>query len=101
MKLSDVVNAAAPLRKLIAQDLPLRTAWELTKLVDRLNPMLRFYGEQAPSKSSEDRQALLDMEMEELQDVFPLALSLELDLRLSACDIKLLSPFVAFREAEG
>ena len=44
MKLNTIVNAGPSLQKLILQDVPIKTAYALAMLIDKLNPHLSFYG---------------------------------------------------------
>lgn len=93
MKLYDIALASKPLQKLIGQDLPLRQAYALAILATKLNPTLEFYGNQLMSGRP---QAELNELEAELQEFKRIKLPLDLDLRLSAGDIKCLEPFVEF-----
>jgi hypothetical protein len=67
MKLIDLVNARDSLQKLIAQDLPIRTAYQLMKLTDECNRHLGFYGgELAKFDPARDPERL--KELEEMDD---------------------------------
>lgn len=101
MRLSTIVAAAAPLQKLIQQDIPIRKAWELTQLVSRINPMLEFYGQQLTRcETDEAVRELGELEMEGFEDCFRLELWLGLPVSLSAADVHNLEPFVRFCEEE-
>lgn len=101
MLLKNIVIAAPSIQKLIDQDVPLRTAWQLSRLMDALNPALEFYGRElaktAPERAEAAQEELLALD---LPDVDPgiLYLPLDLPVRLSAADIKRLGPFVRFSE---
>lgn len=93
MKLYDIALASKPLQKLIGQDLPLRQAYALAILATKLNPTLEFYGNQLMSGRPQEELNELEAELPEFKRI---KLPLDLDLRLSAGDIKCLEPFVEF-----
>ena len=93
MKLYDIALASKPLQKLIGQDLPLRQAYALAILATKLNPSLEFYGNQLMSGRPLEELNELEAELPEFKRI---KLPLDLDLRLSAGDIKCLEPFVEF-----
>lgn len=93
MKLYDIALASKPLQKLIGQDLPLRQAYALAILATKLNPTLEFYGKQLMSGRPQAELNELEAELPEFKRI---KLPLDLDLRLSAGDIKCLEPFVEF-----
>ena len=93
MKLYDIALASKPLQKLIGQDLPLRQAYALAILATKLNPTLEFYGNQLMSGRTQAELNELEAELPEFKRI---KLPLDLDLRLSAGDIKCLEPFVEF-----
>lgn len=93
MKLYDIALASKPLQKLIGQDLPLRQAYALAILATKLNPSLEFYGNQLMSGRPQAELNKLEAELPEFERI---KLPLDLDLRLSAGDIKCLEPFVEF-----
>lgn len=101
MLLKSIVIAAPSVQKLIDQDMPLLTAWQLSRLMDTINPALEFYGlelaKAAPERTDQARKELLALD---LPDVDPgiLYLPLDLPVKLSAADIKRLWPFVRFSE---
>ena len=99
MKLIDIVNARAPLQKLVQQDLPLRTAWELVRITEEVNRCLSFYAEELQKLGSEPEAARLK-ELQQL-DVQaptpePYRIRIQDGLRLSAADVKLLEPLITF-----
>ena len=99
MRLYDIVLAAQPLQKLVNQDLPLRQAYKVAMLATRVNPHLEFYGEElAKGKPEKD---LNDFDVPDFDTAQPIELSLALDLKLSAADIKRLEPFVTFTDGGG
>lgn len=93
MKLYDIALASKPLQKLIGQDLPLRQAYALAILATKLNPTLEFYGNQLMIGRPQEELNELEAELPEFKRI---KLPLDLDLRLSAGDIKCLEPFVEF-----
>lgn len=93
MKLYDIALASKPLQKLIGQDLPLRQAYALAILATKLNPTLEFYGNQIMSGRTQAELNELEAELPEFKRI---KLPIDLDLRLSAGDIKCLEPFVEF-----
>ena len=93
MKLYDIALASKPLQKLIGQDLPLRQAYALAILATKLNPTLEFYGNQLMSGRTQAELNELEAELPEFKRI---KLPLDLDLRISAGDIKCLEPFVEF-----
>lgn len=98
MDLLTLANAAPALRKLAVQDLPIREAWAVTRLIDRINPLLRFAGEEeVKAKGDEQRlQELWELEPEELRDMERIRLTAGETLRLSPADLKFLEPLVDF-----
>ena len=99
MRLYDIVLAAQPLQKLVNQDLPLREAYKVAMLATRVNPHLEFYGaELAKGKFEGD---INDFDVPDFDTAQPIELSLALDLKLSAADIKRLEPFVTFTDGGG
>lgn len=99
MRLYDIVLAAQPLQKLVNQDLPLRQAYKVAMLATRVNPHLEFYGAELAKGKSEDE--LNDFDVSDFDTAEPIELSLALDLKLSAADIKRLEPFVTFMDGGG
>ena len=97
MKLYDIALASKPLQKLIGQDLPLRQAYALAILATKLNPTLEFYGNQLMSGRPQEELNELEAELPEFKRI---KLPIDLDLRLSAGDIKCLEPFVEFEGVE-
>lgn len=98
MKLCKIVSASSALQKLIYQDLPLRPAYELSRLVDRLNPQLMFYSQEAAKAGLSDlrQEELLEFDIPSLDDISPITLPICDTIMLSAADIKNLEPFVVF-----
>lgn len=104
MKLYEIVNAGASLRKLFVQDLSLRTAYRLSLLVDKLNPHLSYFdnNRERISKLADDRDEQLDALMQEDVEltVDRVHVSLEEAARISVADIQALKNFVEFYEVE-
>lgn len=99
MRLYDIVLAAQPLQKLVNQDLPLREAYKVAMLATRVNPHLEFYGAELAKGKFEDE--INDFDVPDFDTAQPIELSLALDLKLSAADIKRLEPFVTFTDGGG
>lgn len=99
MKLIEIVNARDALQKLVAQDLPIRTAYELMKLTDACNRHLSFYGaEIAKFDPEKDTNRLMELDSMEIDiEAEKVAVSMGWDLKLSAGDIKMLMPLVDFQ----
>lgn len=93
MKLIELVNASASMQKLITQDLPLRTAYQVVLLVDKCNPHLAFYGNEIRKAKTDDQvEELNSMDVPEAFD--RITIPLTTDIRLSAADVKCLEPFI-------
>ena len=100
MKLGQIVAASLALQKLIYQDLPLNKAYELCKLVDKLNPQLVFFERELCKLGPEDarRMELLEFNVPELDGLQKIQLCCSDSIRLSVADLKNLEPFVIFTE---
>ena len=98
MKLGKIVSASSALQKLMYQDLPLRQAYELCCLVDRLNPQLMFYSQEISKAGLSDlrRDELLEFDIPSLDDISPIILPICDSIMLSAADIKNIEPFIGF-----
>lgn len=105
MQLINIVNARFALQKLIAQDLPLRKAYELVGLVEKCNRHLAFFSQMRQTLGAEpDKDKLRELEafeVDDLDDALPIEISNTENLRLSAADLKVLEPFVRFSFEEG
>ena len=99
MKLINIVNARGSLQKLVAQDLPLRTAFEVMELVEKCNRHLGFFSQERQKLGAlPDDKKLSDLEHFEVSDLDgpPIEIRADDNLRLSAADVKALEPFVRF-----
>ena len=99
MKLIEIVNARCSLQKLIAQDLPLHTAFEVMELVERCNKHLGFFSQMRQKLGAQpDEEKLAELENFEVTDLgeLPIEILAEESMRLSASDVKALEPFVKF-----
>lgn len=99
MKLINIVNARGALQKLVAQDLPLRTAFEVVELVEKCNRHLGFFSQMRQKLGAlPDEKKLSELENFEVTDLDRLRIEIRADdsLRLSAADVKVLEPFVRF-----
>ena len=97
MTIRELVQASNGLRKLAAQDLPVREAWEIMKLIDRLNPLLSFAGAEEMKAAGDEARLgeLWTMVPEELRELRPVRIHAE-GLKLSPADVKFLEPLVEF-----
>lgn len=98
MKLNTIVNAGPSLQKLILQDVPIKTAYALAMLIDKLNPHLSFYGTEIVkcNGNAERIEELANLDVPDLENVQKISLPLIGSVTLSAADIKRLEPFVNF-----
>ena len=100
MKLYQVVNAGASLRRLIVQELSLRTAYKLNLLVDQINPHLSYFdsNRERISKLADTGDAELEALLEEDVDIniSKVQIRLDEDAKLSAIDVMQLNGFVEF-----
>lgn len=101
MKLIEIVNARAPLQKLVTQDLPIREAYGLMKFTELCNEHLSFYGQEL-AKFNPDAQPDRMKELEEMDigTLEKITVTLNDGVRLSASDLKALEPLIIFREEE-
>ena len=101
MKLIELVSARDGLSKLVRQDLPIRTAYELMKKTDECNKHLEFYGQERMKLGQEANPERLEelngMEVEVGEKV---RILISDNLMLSAVDIKSLEPIVEFYEEQ-
>lgn len=99
MKLIELVNARAALGKLVVQDLPIRTAYELMELTDEANRHLMFYGQELgkfdPEEDPDRLEELNNMEVD-VGGLGRIRISLDGELRLSASDVKMLTAIIDF-----
>ena len=99
MRLIEIVNARDSLQKLIVQDLPIRTAYELMKFTDEANRHLSFYGQELgkfnPEEYPERLEELNEMDVD-IGGTDRVKISLDWGLKLSASDVKMLAPLVNF-----
>lgn len=103
MRLLDLINARDSLQKLVAQDLPIRKAYELMMLTDECNRHLNFYGNEIgkfdPEKDLDRLDELNNMEILQESDS-RIQIAMDGDLRLSATDVKLLLPLIDFTDTK-
>lgn len=101
MKLTEIINARDALQKLVAQDLPIRTAYEVMKLTEECNRHLGFYGQELSKfDPAADPGRLDELNNMEISTGSGQKITIALDsaIRLSASDIKMLLPLVDFQE---
>lgn len=105
MKLYEIVNAASSLRRIVNQEVSLKTAYRLSLLVDKLNPHLAYFDQhqERVSKLADNKDAELDELLnEEVQLEFDkVEISLEEKVSISAMDVLNLKDFVTFSEPEN
>ena len=102
MKLIELVNAAAGMQKLLAQDMPLKTAYQIAGMIGKFNTELRFFQTEALKAKTEERLAELNnLEVETFEDFRKIQLNLDDDIRLTPSDVNYLLPFFEFLEEEG
>lgn len=103
MKLYKIVNAGASLRRLMTQDLRLKTAYHLSLLVNQLNVHLGYFDENREriSKLADHEDAELDALLHEEVDISIHKVKIRLDenVSLSVEDIMRLEGFVDFVDA--
>ena len=106
MRIYDVINAIPPLQKLVREDLPLRTAYRLSKMVRRVNEELDFFkAKEAELKAKHEYQVpvgeyneLLNLEIDWAEP--KITIPLDDHITLSVADIEALTPFIEFKEVE-
>lgn len=100
MKLIEIVNARGAMQKLVAQDLPLRTAYQVVGLVETCNRHLGFFSQMRQKLGALPEETKLaeleNFEISDLDGIVPIEIRADDSLRLSAADIKVLEPFVSF-----
>lgn len=106
MTLYDVLNAKSGFQKLVTQNLPVRTAYKLSRMVRRINEELEFYHQrEAEIKAKHEyrvpdaeRAELLNLEIDWTED--KIEIPLDADIHLSCADVDALTPFIEFKEVE-
>ena len=106
MRYIHLLNAISGFQKLIGQDLPLRTAYRLSKMVRKINEELDFFkAKEAELKAKHEYQVpateyneLLNLEIDWVEP--KLTIPLDDHITLSVADIEALTPFVEFKEVE-
>lgn len=103
MTFQNILSAVPAFQKLVAQDLPIRTAYRLHKMIRRVNEEIDFFrmkeGEIRAKHENPNSPALL-AELDELLklpiewELDPLPLSPDEPLRLSCADLDALEGFV-------
>lgn len=97
MRLIDIVDARDALQKLVMQDLPLRTAYNLMSLTDECNKHLNFYYNELAKFNPEENPARLK-ELENLEvNIEGITIYLDNSIKLSAADVKMLFPLIKFK----
>lgn len=94
-----LIDAVPALNKLISSDMPLKTAYRVTLMMDKLEPELKFFNQKRSEiPQGEDAvtymEALLELTLE--TEVEPLEIPLSDNLTLSPMDVRNLRPFAHF-----
>lgn len=106
MKAYNLVDAVQALNKLVREDLPLRTAYRLSKMVRRVNEELDFFkAKETELKAKHEYKVpvseyneLLNLEID--WDEPKIEIPLDENISLSVADIEALTPFIEFKEVE-
>ena len=106
MRIYDIINAIPAIQKLVREDLPLRAAYRLSKMVRRVNEELDFFkAKEAELKAKHEYQVpvgeyneLLNLEIDWVEP--KLTIPLDDHITLSVADIEALTPFIEFKEVE-
>lgn len=106
MKAYNLVEAVPALQKLVRENLPLRTAYRLSKMVRKVNEELDFFkAKEAELKAKHEYKVpvseyneLLNLEIDWNDP--KIEIPLDADINLSCADIDALTPFIEFKEVE-
>lgn len=106
MKAYNLVEAIPALQKLVRENLPLRTAYRLSKMVRKVNEELDFFkAKEAELKAKHEYKVpvseyneLLNLEID--WDEPKITIPLDDHISLSVADIEALTPFIEFKEVE-
>lgn len=95
MTYKEILLASSTLQKLVGQNLHLRQAYQLTKIVEKINGELEFFTAKnaeimASGKSDEEKIKMVDelLGLEIDWGLDPLVFSIEDDIKLSANDLE-------------
>ena len=98
-----ILDSTSAMNKLIKQDLTLKTAYQLSILVDKLNPQINFFNSRREILLNK-KGPELDKEVEELLkmdveiDIDRITVPLDENAKLTVLDLRALSAFVEFKE---
>ena len=106
MKAYNLVDAVPALQKLVREDLPLRTAYRLSKMVRKVNEELDFFrAKEAELKArheykvpAAEYEELLNLEIDWNGD--KIEIPLDTNIELSCADVEALEPFITFKEVD-
>lgn len=106
MTLYNILAAKNGIQKLVGQDLPLKTAYRLSKMVRKVNEELNFFkAKEAELKAKHEYKVpvqeyneLLNLEID--WDEPKITIPLDDHISLSVADIEALTPFIEFKEVE-
>lgn len=101
-----LLNAVPAFQKLVGQNLPLKTAYRLSKMVRKVNEELDFFKvKEAELKAKHEYKVpageyneLLNLEID--WDEPKIEIPLDENISLSVADIEALIPFIEFKEVE-
>ena len=112
LELRTFINSVNVLSKLARQDLPLRLAYKLRKIIEAVNKELEFFSEQRnklmegiewenatleeKNLANEKIEKLLAFEVE--WETEPLVLPIDIEINLSASDLELAKEFIQIKE---
>lgn len=104
MKAYNLVEAVPALQKLVRENLPLRTAYRLSKMVRKVNEELDFFkAKEAELKAKHEYKVpvseyneLLNLEIDWNEP--KITIPLDDNIALSVADIEALTPFIEFKE---
>lgn len=106
MRIYDILNAIPAIQKLVREDLPLRTAYRLSKMVRKINEELDFFKAKEAELKAKHEYQVPAMEYNELLNLEidwadpKLTIPLDDHISLSVADIEALTPFIEFEEVE-
>jgi len=106
MTYCNLLNSVPAFQKLIRQDLPLRTAYRLSKMVRKINEELSFFREREAELKAKyefkipanEYNELLNLELD--WDEPKIEILLDENINLSVADIEALTPFIEFKETD-
>lgn len=104
MTLYNILLARSGMQKLVGQNLPLKTAYRLSKIVRKVNEELDFFREKEAELKARHEYKVPADEYEELLNLEidweepKVEIPLDENVSLSAADVEALDEFVSFKE---